>query len=107
MSYGFHRLGSNVDPIRAKERMGQIAARQFGVHVIDDEGEITESFENVFDALDIAPPPEPKATKTTDVGDARSRGYSGDVCRYCQGSRVKWAGHCMVCDDCGETTGCS
>ncbi len=39
--------------------------------------------------------------------DYRAQGYSGDVCTNCQGVRLRWAGHCQVCDDCGTTTGCS
>lgn len=107
MSYGFYRLGSNVNPEAAKAKMGGILSKMFGtVHVLDDAGKVTESFASVEAALD-AKPLEPPAVKATEIGDPRSQGYSGDVCRYCQGSRVKWAGHCMVCDDCGETTGCS
>lgn len=39
--------------------------------------------------------------------DFRANGYSGDVCTQCSGVRLRWAGHCQVCDDCGTTTGCS
>lgn len=43
----------------------------------------------------------------TQAIDFREQGYSGDVCTNCQGVRLRWAGHCQVCDDCGTTTGCS
>ncbi len=39
--------------------------------------------------------------------DFRAQGYSGDICTHCSGARLRWAGHCQVCDDCGQTTGCS
>jgi hypothetical protein len=38
---------------------------------------------------------------------AREAGFSGDVCERCQGSRMRRNGSCLLCSDCGETTGCS
>ena len=38
---------------------------------------------------------------------ARQQGYTGDVCSTCGGVHLQMAGHCMVCADCGTTTGCS
>jgi ribonucleoside-diphosphate reductase alpha chain len=38
---------------------------------------------------------------------ARLQGFTGDVCSTCQGVHMQMAGHCMVCADCGTTTGCS
>lgn len=32
---------------------------------------------------------------------------TGDVCRCCGGARMIWAGKCKVCQDCGESDGCS
>lgn len=43
-----------------------------------------------------APPVEP----------SRAMGYSGEVCRICQGMKVVRVGTCLRCDDCGSTTGC-
>lgn len=34
-------------------------------------------------------------------------GYTGDTCSNCQGSRVRRNGPCLLCDDCGTTSGCS
>jgi hypothetical protein len=48
----------------------------------------------------------PKVADTL-LADPRAQGYSGDICTKCQGTRLRWAGHCQVCDDCGTTTGCS
>lgn len=59
------------------------------------------------------PTPKPAApvqaiTPTMTQGEmARAQGYAGECCAKCGGWRMKQAGHCMVCDDCGETTGCS
>lgn len=32
--------------------------------------------------------------------------YSGDFCARCGSSRLRRAGACMVCEDCGESGGC-
>lgn len=34
-------------------------------------------------------------------------GYTGDVCTRCQGSRMVRNGACLLCLDCGESSGCS
>ena len=31
----------------------------------------------------------------------------GEICNHCQSPRLQSSGSCMVCIDCGETTGCS
>jgi hypothetical protein len=33
-------------------------------------------------------------------------GYTGDVCDACGGARLRRGGTCLVCDDCGSTSGC-
>ncbi len=38
---------------------------------------------------------------------ARGQGYTGDQCSNCSSMRMRVAGHCLCCDDCGTTTGCS
>lgn len=59
------------------------------------------------DVLGISLEP-PKVDETlTQREKSLAQGYSGDVCDHCQGVRLRWAGHCKVCDDCGTTTGCS
>lgn len=52
------------------------------------------------DPTGMAPTPSPAEF-------ARSQGYTGDQCTHCNSMRMKTAGHCMVCEDCGTTTGCS
>lgn len=39
--------------------------------------------------------------------EAIQRGFTGDQCDNCNSMRMQIAGHCMVCADCGTTTGCS
>ena len=52
------------------------------------------------DPTALAPTPAPAEF-------AKSQGYTGDKCSNCNSMRMKTAGHCLVCDDCGTTTGCS
>lgn len=46
-------------------------------------------------------------TKQAPVSVARAQGYTGDTCTSCSGVRMRRNGSCLVCDDCGTTTGCS
>lgn len=34
-------------------------------------------------------------------------GYTGDLCDNCGGCRMRRSGTCQLCEDCGETSGCS
>lgn len=46
-------------------------------------------------------------TQTLDRDSARDQGYTGDQCLNCFSMRMKIAGHCQICEDCGTSTGCS
>lgn len=39
--------------------------------------------------------------------EARAKGYTGDSCPDCGGFTMIHNGTCLVCDNCGRTTGCS
>ena len=39
--------------------------------------------------------------------NARSAGYTGDVCGNCGSLRVRRNGTCTLCAECGTTSGCS
>jgi hypothetical protein len=66
---------------------------------------------------DPAPPisPEPVLTEAEHAKQATAAkriiavqsGYTGDPCNQCHGFRTKRNGSCLVCEDCGTTTGCS
>lgn len=43
----------------------------------------------------------------TQIIQAKVQGYSGEQCENCGSMRVRQNGTCMVCEDCGMTTGCS
>lgn len=38
---------------------------------------------------------------------AKMQGYTGNACMVCNSTRMKIAGHCEICEDCGTSTGCS
>lgn len=56
----------------------------------------------------VIPVPSRFETELRDVrGEARSMGYTGDVCISCGSTRMLNNGTCLVCSECGQTTGCS
>ena len=62
-----------------------------------------------LNAAELNPIPSPPTQQ--DAGQLRQQalmqGYTGDQCSNCNSMRMKVSGHCMVCEDCGTTTGCS
>lgn len=52
-------------------------------------------------------PPAITTAATLTQAEARSAGYTGSICDICGSTRMRVAGHCMVCEECGSTTGCS
>ena len=73
---------------------------------------ITAGFYNIDKGGNMAPSSmpsplcPPKKTKVTSPA-AIVMGYTGDVCPNCGSLRMKHSGTCTVCEDCGQTTGCS
>ncbi|MCF7866987.1 vitamin B12-dependent ribonucleotide reductase [Candidatus Woesearchaeota archaeon] len=45
--------------------------------------------------------------KDAKVFEAKSKGYTGEQCTSCGSMKLRRNGSCMVCEDCGNTTGCS
>ncbi|MCF7872165.1 vitamin B12-dependent ribonucleotide reductase [Candidatus Woesearchaeota archaeon] len=45
--------------------------------------------------------------KDAKVFEAKSKGYTGEQCTSCGSMKLRRNGSCMVCEDCGSTTGCS
>lgn len=48
-----------------------------------------------------------KDDEATAVMEAKSKGFTGEHCPTCGSMKMKQNGSCMVCLDCGSTTGCS
>jgi len=66
---------------------------------------IYESFGSDIDAEDMEK--MIKETKYLERKEAISLGYTGEMCSNCGSARVKRNGSCVVCEDCGTTSGCS
>ena len=62
-----------------------------------------------FNAGELNPIPSPPPSLDIKAlrQEAQMKGYTGDQCSNCNSMRMKVSGHCMVCEDCGTTTGCS
>lgn len=43
----------------------------------------------------------------TPASEALLKGYTGDSCDQCGSVRMRRNGTCLLCEDCGATTGCS
>ena len=62
------------------------------------------------DPVTIEPTHQVRETPTSPAPSRQSvqqQGYTGDQCDHCSSMRMKRTGHCMTCEDCGTTTGCS
>lgn len=102
MSYGFYRMSRTATRADYVEKVARVhnVVIAIGIDVSNPSPRIVE----VVDDFQIVEPPHMADTLLSDV---RAQGYSGDLCTTCQGARMRWAGHCQVCEDCGTTTGCS
>lgn len=103
MSYGFYKMAPG-------------SSREDYLRKVAGNTPISVLFERTYMVLenlssDVLEPPKVSETLLDDMAGkkvaARAQGYSGDICTNCSGVRMKWAGHCQVCEDCGSTTGCS
>lgn len=121
MSYGFHRLPRKAT---AEDYIAAVANQQgvvIAIAVPDSQwnppksqgNEVLSNTPNIpgddqsMPLMSQSMPVEPLDVHDPTSIDPRAQGYSGDICDHCQGSRMRWAGHCKVCEDCGTTTGCS
>jgi hypothetical protein len=99
MSRGFHRLppstvwSNSAAPPDTTLAMLERAEEFIGQQMAEDGFPVTPK---PIDPAHFEPGPS-----------ARDMGYTGDQCSNCSSIRMKMAGHCMVCEDCGTTTGCS
>lgn len=120
MSYGFYRMGSSVPGKKLpkldflNDVFEQVVApahtKPIPPAIADTllEGEVHEAGNlipggNGTWVKSDTSTPMPKGDRSM----AKAQGYTGDECSNCHGMRMKMAGHCMVCEDCGTTTGCS
>lgn len=60
--------------------------------------------------LDATPAPPDDPAPFAPAGAAavaRAQGFTGDICRECGKPTMRRNGTCLVCAECGATTGCS
>ncbi|VVC00536.1 Vitamin B12-dependent ribonucleoside-diphosphate reductase [uncultured archaeon] len=84
------------------------------VHVKPVNGEHVEGEQKKIVPEEAGQKDEPRTMEEIDrpakdekAKAARSRGYTGDTCGSCGSMRVRRNGSCLVCEDCGATSGCS
>lgn len=70
----------------------------WGAHVSTSVG--SGRFRAAWDEMVKVPP------GTTARPAVKFAGYTGDVCDRCGSSRMRRSGTCLVCDCCGDTSGC-
>lgn len=105
MSYGFHRMGSSV-PGKALPRI-----------IFIEDGVTVPTIAKLTTPPLPMPSRTPKPTLPSMAdtvvapsltnSQARDMGYTGNECQTCNSLRMKIAGHCEVCEDCGNSSGCS
>jgi ribonucleoside-diphosphate reductase alpha chain len=94
LSSGYSRLGGNVP---GKVFDGLIPEPSKTIIDVRASKEAPESME----------PGPVKDDKKQQIAVARAQGYTGDMCSHCNSMQMKISGHCLVCEACGTTTGCS
>lgn len=126
LSSGYHRVGANskrkglqwdnrlFDPSQGGQRLlpdvevSNVLAEGWGAPIKGEPVPVDEGPAIGFRATLKADPStfEPGPPKLS-RDQAAGMGYTGDQCSNCNSMRMKVSGHCMVCEDCGTTTGCS
>ncbi len=70
------------------------------------EKQEAQQAEDTTTAPTVLKSPKPPDSQETRA-EAKTKGYTGEMCSSCGSMRVKRSGSCGVCEDCGTTTGCS
>lgn len=108
MSAGYHRIGSGASAWSKP-------VRDTGYHA--SRPPLTIKLPKPIPHISFSDTPPPKVEVTLIAGEHRGSefgrtqaiqsGYTGDECQTCSSMRMKISGHCLVCENCGNTTGCS
>jgi ribonucleoside-diphosphate reductase alpha chain len=98
-SSGYHRMGANVP----NKVIGHI-------RVVRDPAD-TKLTAGSMQLVPEPPPPSIAATLLSIPGltavTARQQGFTGNQCTQCNSMRMRVAGHCEVCEECGSSSSCS
>lgn len=90
------------------------AITEWGAHV-SAEAAATGAFRALFEEMQAVSPEAVRPVyvsgvrlaTTTTRQTAREEGYTGDACDQCGSFRMKRNGPCLLCAECGATSGCS
>lgn len=107
MSFGFYRVGSQIDPARAFQRYAKALAADSIKYGVREPLQSKLGGETTTAALPPSLDEGAFSPGRMTAEGARAQGYTGNTCSHCGGVRMQVAGHCEVCSDCGTTTGCS
>jgi ribonucleoside-diphosphate reductase alpha chain len=88
---------NETDTIHNKKSMIDEILEQAGVNIHEENS--PSLFENSI--LHIY------HSNNNEISKAKSMGYTGEQCSNCSSIRVKRNGSCLLCEDCGTTSGCS
>ena len=109
MSSGYHRLGANAGKAPGFSNAGIVNLHRVipyqGSH--ETQHGIPPAARKVPDVSATLLDSERAAVPAMGRAQALQSGFTGDQCSNCNSMRMKISGHCMVCEDCGTTTGCS
>jgi hypothetical protein len=104
-----------VERVRAFERLVALAAgragrlavgRPFGGTKLEEPSPRAAVRSHVLTQLSDPTGLGP-ATGPSAIEEARAKGYSGNPCTTCGSLDTRYDGTCLVCDNCGTTSGCS
>lgn len=71
---------------------------EWGAHLISPKF-TTGKFRALFSEIELVP--------ENNALTVREQGYTGDACDRCNSHRMRRNGSCLLCFDCGSTSGCS
>lgn len=114
MSSGFHRLGANAGKVPGFSNSALGSGDVKGSNLLIGDMLAQHAVEGPRSADPVLPKLDATLLDVELGGmpamgkaQAVQSGYTGDQCSHCSSMRMKVSGHCMVCEDCGTTTGCS
>ena len=90
------------------ELRGDLAVlRHHAAHSGDDAGVAQRTEHRVSTPTVASSSLAPRTTPPAASALPSGHGYTGNFCAHCQSALMVRAGNCELCQECGETTGCS
>ena len=94
------RLTGTGIPRLEGQRAEVLEVTEWGAHVETPAAATGRFRAHRTEMVPFDPPPEPARA-------AREQGFTGDECPKCQSLKMRRNGACLLCAECGETSGCS